>query len=170
MNAKLSDIAKRLNEHLSEADKAFREQQKELELTRLERDIYKEILKNTDKLYTTDGISSQVYAVIYSIDNGEGVDTDTCIGVFTKKTKALKALVDVCKNNTELDVNGFNIVPFNVGKEVQTEDIVYVIQCDEEAHCEISTSVIDVKCDAKDIDYNDCYSVEIVVDKVYDIE
>jgi hypothetical protein len=170
MTSKIRDIVNRLNEHLCEAEKSYREQQKELELTRLERDIYKEILIKSHNLSNYSNCSNVIHVAVYSRDNGEGVDTETCVGVFTTKTKALQAILDVCKSNTELSVNGFMIDEFNLDKEVGSRDIVYLIQCDEEAHCEISTTILDVKCDNIINDYEDCYSVEYTVDNVYYIE
>lgn len=170
MNSKVYKGLILLKEQLLEAEKDFLEQQKELEITKLERDIYKEIIINTQNTYTGTNYSNVVYVPLYSRDNGEGMDTETCIGVFTTKTKALQAILDVCKKNKELCVKGFMINEFNVDIEVGTDDIVYVIQCDEEAHCEISTTILDVKCDNLMDDYKDCYNVKYTVDKVYSIE
>lgn len=170
MNSKVYKGLILLKEQLLEAENDFLEQQKELEITKLERDIYKEIIINTQNTYTGTTYSNVVYVPLYSRDNGEGMDTETCIGVFTTKTKALQAILDVSKKNKELCVKGFMINEFNVDIEVGTDDIVYVIQCDEEAHCEISTTILDVKCDNLMDDYKDCYSVEYTVDKVYSIE
>lgn len=171
MNSRIRDIVKHLNEHLSEAEKAFREQEREVELVKLERDIYKEILvKSHNILVSSTGCTNVVYCAIYSKDNGEGIDTDTCIGVFTTKTKALQAILEVCKNNRELNVNGFTIDEFNLEQEVDTGDSVFTIQCDEEAHCETSTTVLDVKCDNHNHGYTDCYTVEYTVDNVYHLE
>jgi hypothetical protein len=174
MNSKIYDLLKSLKEQLSEVEKNFLEQQKKLELTRLERDIHKEILKEIYELTQnvpsyTQG-SNVLYMNVYSCDNGEGVDTDECIGVFTKKSKAMQATVDVCMNNTELDSNGFIIVEVKVDKKIVSDDTVYVIKQDEEAHCEISTTILDVKINNKNDDYKDSYSVEYTVDKVYHIE
>ena len=170
MNRIISDIMKNLQDNLSKVEKSFKELEKELELTRLERDIYKEIVlkSQNSSIYSSD--SNVVYVAIYSRDNGEGRDTDICIGVFTTKTKALKAILDVCKSNTELSVNGFGIDEFNLDKELQTGNNVYVVKCDEEEHCEISTTILDIKCDNNTDDYKDCYSEEYTIDKVYHIE
>lgn len=169
MNSITGDIIKKLNELVCNAETSFREQQIELELTRLERDIYKEIILKSQNVSNSNRSSDIVYVSIYSKDNGEGANTETCIGVFTTKLKALNAILNVYKSNTELDVNGFMIEEYNVVQELETGNIVYVVQCDEEAHCEISTTILDVKCDNFH-DYKDCYTVEYVVDKVNYIE
>lgn len=170
MNSTLLDIAKRLNEHICDAERAFREQQEELELTRFERDMYKEIIVNSQNTSNSNTGSNVVFVAFYSMDNGEGVDTETCVGVFTTKIKALKAILDVCKSNKELSVSGFMINEFPVDKELETGNSIYVVQCDEEAHCEISTTILDVKCDNHIDDYKDCYTVEYIIDKVNYIE
>jgi hypothetical protein len=170
MNFEIYNNVKRLNELFCEVEKSIREQQKELELTRLERDIYKSIIINSQNVSNLKRGTNIVHVVIYSRDNGEGSDTETCIGVFTSKTNAMKAVLDVCKSNAELSVDGFMINELNIDKDLQSGDNVYVIHCDEEAHCEISTTVLDVKCDNKINDYKDCYSIEYTVDKVHYIE
>lgn len=167
MNSKISDILKRLNENFFEAEKAFREQQKELELTRFERDVYKDIIIKSQNVSKVNTSSNVVFVAVYSRDNGEGADTETCIGVFTSKTKALQAILDVCRRNRDLGVNGFTINEFDVDKQLDTGNSVYVIQCDEEAHCEIATTILDVQCHNIIDDYEDCYSVDYIVDKVY---
>lgn len=174
MNSKLYDLLKSSKEQLNEAEKSFLALQKELELTRLERDIHKEVLKEiyllTQNVPTYTQGSNVVYMNVYSHDNGEGVDTDECIGVFTKKSKAMQATVDVCMNNKQLHSNEFTIIELKVEKEVVSDDTVYVIQHDEEAHWETSTTILDVKCNDKSDDHKDSYSVEYTVDKVYHIE
>lgn len=170
MNKTISDIVRNLQQDLSKIETTFREQQKELEITRFERDVYKELFIKSQNMSNNNTSSNVVFIVIYSMDNGEGVDTQRCIGVFTTKTQALKAVLDVCKSNGELDVNGFTIEELSVDKKLETGNSVYVVQCDEEAHCEISTTILDVKCNNHINEYNDCYSVEYTVDNVYYIE
>jgi hypothetical protein len=174
MNSKIYDILKSFREQLSEAETNFLKLQKELELTRIERDVHKEVLKEIYELTQnvpsyTEG-SNTLYITVYSHDNGEGVDTEECIGVFTKKSRAMQATVDVCMNNKQLDSNAFNIIELKVDKQMISGDVVYVIKHDEEAHCEVSTTILGVKCNNKSDDYKDSYSVEYTVDKVYRID
>jgi hypothetical protein len=176
MNSEVVDKLKLLKQYVSEAEKAFEEQKKELELTRLERDFYKDIAINFQIDSNCNTCSNVVYVTIYSKDNGEGVDTDTCVGVFTNKLKAKQATMDVCIRNKELHFNGFTIQEFKVDKELITNDTVYVMQHDEEAYCEVSTTIVGVECYISvngynnDELYHDCYVVDYIVDTVYHIE
>jgi hypothetical protein len=173
MNSKLYDLLKSFKVELSEVEKNFLEQQKELELTRLERDFYKEKCVN---LQNVSECTNVAHLAIYSRDNGEGVDTESCVGVFTNKSNAMQAILEVCKNNKEIDLNGFDIRELKVDRDLKSDGTVYVMQHDEEAHCEISTSIVGVECYISvngynnDEVYRDCYSIDYIVNKVYHIE
>jgi hypothetical protein len=173
MDNKLPSVLKTLNDGIREAQQCIKEIQNELATARcelkkvkLERDTYKEMLtQGNTKEHTL------AYMTIHSCDNGEGVDTETCVGVFTTKPLALQAILDVCKKNEELSVDDFRIEDFDVGKALNNDEIVHVEQHDEEAHCEVSTRIIGILCDAsKHTATSHSYLREYCVDKVYCIE
>lgn len=142
--------------------KSTKELQEKLDITIHERDIYKELLKEKDNIE-----SNIVYATIYIKDNGEGVDTESCIGVFSKKSLALQAILDVCKNNAKLNINQFNVVDVDVGKVLKPNDIVYLVQCDEEANCEVSTRIVSICCEPfkeNKLYYSEKYTVDMLHD------
>jgi hypothetical protein len=172
MNSKKNKVVECLNDFLSEAERSTKALQKELAVIRLERDIYKEMLVKEQRGCNTEYTkgSNVAYVTIYSRDNGEGADTCTCIGVFTRKSKALQAILDVCKKNDELSIDGFIIEEFDVGKELISDHIVNVLHFDEDAHCETSTTIVGIQCDVKPENHSQYYSVEYKVDKVYHIE
>lgn len=169
MNNKLPSVLKTLNDGIREAQQCIKEIQNELATSRcelkkvkLERDTYKAILAQGNTKSNT-----LAYMTIHSCDNGEGVDTETCVGVFTTKPSALQAVLDVCKKNEELSSDDFRIEEFDVGKTLIPNEIVNVEQHDEEAHGEISTTIIGILCDTNQ-HKNSSHSY--LVDKVYYIE
>ena len=165
MDHKRKDVLKSVNDYFQEAERSVNELQNQLAKVTLERDIYKEMLEQVNIKSNT-----IAYVAIYSCDNGEGVDTDKCIGVFTMKSLALQAISDVCNKNKEVSIDAFQVGESDVGKTLVPNEIVYIEQCDEEAHCEISTNIISILCDPIKRTYNHSYLVEYNVDKVYYID
>lgn len=79
-----------LNEYFQEVEQSLEKLKKELEIVKLERDMYKQELQECkDNLVAQNNV---VHMTVYSEDNGEGVDTEVCIGVFTTKSNAIKAI------------------------------------------------------------------------------
>jgi hypothetical protein len=168
MNHKRQEVLNSLNDCFQEAEQRINELQNQLAKVKIERDTYKTMLEQGNTKNNT-----LAYMTIHSCDNGEGVDTETCIGVFTTKPLALRAMLDVCNKNEEISLDAFRIEEFDVGKTLIHNDIVHVEQHDEEAHCEIATSIIGILCDANKHIYVylcNSYLVEYIVDKVYYIE
>ena len=156
-----------LNEYFQEVEQSLEKLKKELEIVKLERDMYKQELQECkDNLVAQNNV---VHMTVYSEDNGEGVDTEVCIGVFTTKSNAIKAILDLCNKHDDLNSQSFNIVEFNVNKLLSSNDTVYVVQQDIEEHCEVSTNIIDVICE-NTINNNNHYTVEYKVDEVNFIE
>lgn len=171
MNNKKREVLKSLNDYFHGTEQCIQDLENQLAKVKLERDTYKEMLEQGNTKRNT-----IAYMTIHSCDNGEGVDTETCVGVFTTKSLAMQAILDVCKKNEELSFDAFRIEEFDVGKTLIHNEIVHVEQHDEEAHCEISTSIVGILCDANkrsDIRCQTSYHSYLVgynVDKVYYIE
>ena len=166
MDNKRHEVLKSLNHYFQEAEQCIKELQNQLAKVKLERDSYKEMLEQGDTKNDT-----LAHMAIHSCDNGEGVETETCIGVFTTKSLALRAMLDVCQKNEEISLCDLRVEAFDVGKTLIPNEIVHVEQHDEEAHCEISTSIIGILCDInKHTDISHSYLVEYSVDKIYYIE
>lgn len=124
--------------------------EQQLLLTRIERDMYKEMLHERQWEQT-------VYAAIYSVDNGEGANTDTCIGVFSKKSLAYKAIYDSCIENNFVT---FTIDDFNTNTKIKPGDSINVIAKDTYAHGADSTSILGVSLDLL---VDGCYTIPYVV-------
>lgn len=159
-----------LNSYIQEYEQTVKELKKELDITKLERDIYKELHMKREMNTSTQKHDDNkvVYATIFTRDNGEGADTETCVGVFTRKSLALEAIVDVCKKNNEVYPSGFTIEEFDLEKPVVSSDTVYVVLYVTEAHCEFSITVVGVRLDANTNGIY--YTEEYKVDVVYPIE
>jgi len=170
---KSHEVLKSLNDYFHGAEQSIKDLQNqlakvklELVKVKLERDSYKEMLEQGNTKNNT-----LVYMTIHSCDNGEGVNTENCIGVFTTKPLALQAILDVCKENNKISSDDFQIEEFDVGETLIHGEIVHVEQHDEEAHCEISTSIIGIQSDINQYkNSGNSYLVEYIVDKVYYIE
>ncbi len=172
MNCKRKTVLKSLNDYFQEVEKSLENLEQQLEVVKLERDLYKQQVVELQECNNKEVSKQNVAHVsVYSEDNGEGVDTEICIGVFTTKSKAINAILDLCKKHKDLNSQSFNVLQFNVSKTLLPNDTVYVIQQDREEHCEISTNIIDVYCEnILKNDDNEYYTVEYKVDEVYSIE
>lgn len=166
------DLLSKMKDYMANTKLTIDKLKAELSTVKLQRDTYKEELlqvqkKNVDTRHIA-------YTVIYASDNGEGVDTELCIGVCSSKAKALQAIVDVSQRN-EVDSNMFEVREFDVGQPLQQDCKVYVTHISEEAHCEVSTRIIGVKIvdiphsiDVEDVDANeeqDIYNIEYITDQ-----
>ena len=161
MNTKQS-LFRSVKLFIEETESSMKQLNDQLAIVKLERDMYKEMCKRGDEC-----AKNTAYISIYSVDNGEGVDTETCIGVFNKKSLAMQSIYEICKNN-EFDTESFRIETFDVDKELIPGEIIKIIQRDEEAHCEVSTTIIGVQsCTSIDDDY---YTVDYKINTVYFIE
>lgn len=161
-------VLKSVNDYFHEVEQCLDKLNQQLELVSLEKDFYKQQVYELQE-DNKDLRHSLVHMVVYSEDNGEGSDTEICLGVFTRKSYAIKAILDICKKHTELDTESYNIVEIKLDKHVRTNDVVYVVQQDVEAHCEISTSIIGVQFD-NTTNNKEYYTVEYKLDDVYCIE
>ena len=99
-----------------------------------------------------------VYVPIYTIDNGEGANTDMCIGVFSQKSFAYKAILDACTENTQLQIDSFIVEEFST--PVMTNTINVLVQ-DIEAHGATSTTVLGVTTSTPSAEST---SVEYIID------
>lgn len=160
MDAKKREVLKSLDEYFQDSEQRINELQNELAKVKLERDMYKGMLDIKRDTLT--------YMVIHRCDNGKGTDTETCVGVFTTKSLAAQAILDVCKKNEDVSFDDFLITEFFVGKTLMPGEIVQVEKLDKEAHCEVSTTIISVRCDSNV--GVDNYIEAFVVDNVYYIE
>lgn len=162
MYAQQKDLLTKMNEYFTNTEQTINKLNQELSIIKIERDMYKEQLIQLQKqTIVKEGIA---YTVRYTHDNGEGMDTELCIGVFSSRTKALTAIMDICKTN-ELDSIMFDIVEFDVGHPIQPKSTVYVTHEDEETHCEVSTRIIDVKMnEVQHYTDKDVYDVKFIVD------
>ena len=160
MNAKKREVLNSLDEYFQDSEQRIENLQNELAKVKLERDMYKGMLDSKHNPLS--------YMVIHRCDNGEGVDTETCVGVFTTRSLAARAVLDVCKKNEDVSFDDFLITEFFVGKTLMPGEIVQVEKHDEEAHCEVSTTIIGIRCDSDVGDDN--YIEAFVVDTVYYIE
>lgn len=155
---------KSFNVLLQEAEHAVNALREKLATVQLERDMYKEMLSKNSE-------SPQAYTSVYTVDNGEGRDTETCIGVFTTRALAMQAILDVCKKNKDLSVHAFTIEEFPVDEPLHPDAIVKLVQYDEEAHCEVSTSILGIECKSlQQSSVTDSYLAEYKVNTVYFIE
>lgn len=149
---------------MQEAEQALNALHEKLATVQLERDMYKEML------FTKTG-DTKAYTSIYAVDNGEGRDTETCVGVFTTRALAMQAILDVCKKNKDLSIRAFNIEEFPVDQPLVPYATVHLVQYDEEAHCEISTSILGIECKSlRQSSVTDSYLAEYKVNTVYFIE
>lgn len=172
MNFKKKTVLQSLSDYFQEVEQSIEQLQNQLDVVKLERDLYKqqvvELQESNNKEVSKQSVA---HVTVYSEDNGEGVDTEICIGVFTTKSKALYAILDLCQKHKALNSQSFDVLQFNVSKTLSPNDTVYVIQEDREEHCEISTNIIDVYCEnILKNDDNEYYAVEYKVDEVYYIE
>lgn len=158
---------KSFNVLLQEAEHALNALREKLATVQLERDMYKEMLsRNTESTNDT-----KAYTSIYTVDNGEGRDTETCIGVFTTRALAMQAILDVCKKNKDLYIHAFTIEEFPVDEPLQPDTLVKLVQYDEEAHCEVSTSILGIECKSlQQSKVTNSYLAEYKVNTVYFIE
>ena len=157
MDAQKREVLSSLDEYFQDSEQRIENLQNELAKTKLERDMYKGIETNT-----------LAYMVIHRCNNGKGTDTQTCVGVFTTRSLAAQAILDVCKKNKDVSFDDFLITEFFVGKTLIPGEIVQVEKHDEEAHCEVSTTIIGIRCDSNV--GVDNYIEAFVVDTVYYIE
>lgn len=164
------DVLVCLNNYFKETENSLEKLQHELEVVKLERDMLKQMLREEKIMHVNDKCNV-AYVTIYSKDNGEGIDTETCVGVFTRKSMAMQAIVDVCTKNSSVSQDSFTVGELTCGKPLSPNDVVNVKQCDVEAHCETSTTIIGIQCGAmEDNEDDNCYTVEYIVDKVYHID
>ena len=155
-----------MNSFFREAEQTIKELQDKLAKVSLERDMYKEQLSQKEE---TKG--KVAYVPIYSRDNGEGVDTETCIGVFTTKSLALQAILDVCNKNKEICIEQCMVEEYDVNTPLVPNEIVRVIQYDEEGHYEVANSIIGVYNETTNNSLDDeYYLAEYRIDEVYHIE
>lgn len=166
MNVKRDNVIKSMNDFLQEANEKIKELREKLVKVTLQRDVYKEMLSQKQ-----DHKNHIAYTVIYFRDNGEGVDTETCVGVFSTKALGLQAILDVCKENKEISFEECKMEEFEVGQALIPDEIVNVVHFDEEAHCERSTTVMGIYEEMSTNHlHKDCYLLEYVVDRIYSIE
>jgi hypothetical protein len=85
------------------------------------------------------------YVIVYVKDNGEGMDTEQCMGVFSKRSLALQSIININRKNQKLLLSSFRVEEFNVPNSIMPNDTVHVVHYDEEAHCEISTRIVDIQ-------------------------
>jgi hypothetical protein len=86
------------------------------------------------------------------------------------KSKALQSILDTCKKDTTLNVQCFKIEEFDSRQALVPNEIVRFIQHDEEAHCEISTTIMGVlDANSQELHDEEYYTAEYIVDKVYEI-
>jgi hypothetical protein len=129
-----------------EAEQSVKELKDKLAEVQLERDIYCEnlmLLTSTEQNKKNNNVA---FCTMYTVDNGEGRDTETCIGVFVTRALAMQAILDVYNKNKELCIDSFTIAEFPVDEPLQPDTMVQMVQYDEEAHCEVSTSILGIQC------------------------
>jgi hypothetical protein len=154
---------KSLDAYVEEAEQTIRQLKDKLANVTLERDMYKRMLVEEGEL-------GGAWMTIYSKDNGEGVDTETCVGVFTTNALAIQAILDVCAKNKDVCVDSFRVEDLKTNSPFTTGQVVKVMHYDEEMHCEVATVILDINEDTKGRTYTDCYAIEYTVDTVYHIE
>lgn len=165
MYAQQKEVLTKMNEYFANTETTIEKLQQELSAVKIERDAYKEELMQLKE--KTAGQENIAYTVVYTHDNGEGMDTEVCIGVFSSHTKALQAIADVSVRN-DVDSRMFEITEFDVGQPIQPKSKIYVTYESEEAHCEVSTRIIGVEINTKlqDVCTNkDVYDVKFIVDE-----
>lgn len=124
---------------LSSSTDVVKVYKKRIAILTLERDFYRALVEEKE--------NTNVYAVIYCVDNKEWVQSETCVGVFTKKSKAISSIFDVYKRNDKLAIDAFEILEYSMSKALHKNDIVYVAEYDEESHGEVATKIRDIRCD-----------------------
>lgn len=168
MESKRSDLVKSMNSFFREAEQTIKELQDKLAKVSLERDMYKEQLSHSRKEETKGKVA---YVPIYSRDNGEGVDTETCIGVFTTKPLAMQAILAVCNKNKEISIKQCMIKEYDVNTPLVPNEIVRVIQYNEEGHYEVANNVIGIYNETANNSLDDEYYLEEYrVNEVYHID
>jgi hypothetical protein len=165
LNNKQQQVLNTLKSIFDESEQSIMNLQEKLAKVQLERDILQE------KFEHSKSSNHIAYTVIYSKDNGEGVDTETCIGVFTTKALAMQTILNICNENKDLSIHAFTIEEFPVDEPLQPDVRVQVVQYDEEAHCEVSTSILGIQCKSlQQKNITDSYLTEYKVNTVYFID
>lgn len=163
MYAQQNDLLTKMKEYFVTAENTINNLKKEISSIKLERDAYKEQLIQLQQNTVVD--KNVIYVAIYSHDNGEGMDTEVCIGVFSSKAKAMEAIMDVCDRNS-LDSRMFDVSEYHVENPIHSKSSLYVTHQNEEAHCEVSTRILGVHVDPiQSCTKEDVYDVEFVVDE-----
>ena len=169
MEHKRREVLQSINNVFKDLEQSIKDLEEQLAKVKLERDMYKDMLsQNTEE---PKHVPRVAYMTVYTMDNSEGMDTETCIGVFTTKALAMQAILDACRQNKELNVNSFSVEEFSVDEPLQGNATVQVVQYDEETHCAVSTSILGIKCKAlQHKSFTNCYLAEYIVNRVYPIE
>jgi hypothetical protein len=171
MEHKRREVLQSLNNVFKDLEQSIKDLEEQLQRVQLERDMYKDMLSQVQNTNDLIHVSRVAYMSVYTMDNSEGMDTETCIGVFTTRALAMQAILDVCRQNKELNVNSFSVEEFSVDEPLVPHATVQVVQYDEETHCAVSTSILGIKCKAlQDKNFPNCYLAEYIVNRVYPIE
>jgi hypothetical protein len=128
----------------------------------LEKQYLLECLNETDQ----DKVKKNcVYVLLYSRDNGEGIDTYTCCGVFRKRSKATAGKLSLV--NDGCCVASLEVKECDMSCNVEELKELNVFHCDNKEHGEMFTYITGIEGQVEDnIISDDMYKRTFVLDEL----
>ena len=163
MNYKKKILLQSMHEFLEFAQTSIDKLQKELQIVTFERDMYRQIILESDTDKT-----NELFLAIYSKDIGEGYETQSCIGVFSLKSIALKAILQVSRYDHDINISQFHIEPVPTQQYYESGHIVPVVMQDILAHRREFTRIIGIRLTGK-ITHN-AYCQNYIIDEIEDVQ
>ncbi len=105
-----NELQNSLSRYLAETEKEITSLKKEID----RKNVQIQLLRHKETAKETTHPTNSLHALVYTRNNGEGINTETCIGVFTTVAKALDAQLQMMQKHqtSNLWSQDFSIIPF----------------------------------------------------------
>lgn len=166
MESKKKELLTCLSNLITDYESTINDLKQQLAETQLDRDIYRERYKEETQQYTH-GQNKTAYVTVYMHENGEGLQSEQCIGVFSKKSLALESIRD--SMSSIKPVNSFRVETFSVDHVLIPNEDIRVAQYDDKNTHEVVTQIKGVYSAASERpkELGNCYNELYKVDMVY---
>jgi len=166
MEQKKQELFATLTNLLGDYQKTIADLKQQLTETKLDRDIYRERYKEETHQYTH-AQNKTAFVAVHVLENKEGLESQKCIGVFSKKSLALEAIQNSI--SPEKPVHSFRVESFAVDHVLIPNEDVRVAQYDDTSTHEVATEIKGIfrASGTRPVELGCCYDDIYKVDVVY---